>query len=92
MSDLAEAIEHFEQGLPLVAKQDEPGVPNYVRDARTVLDAARRVLEGEQVQWCEEHYSVTWDDWQTENYLYCQRNREGYLGRCSIVPKLLVDV
>ena len=83
MSDLAEAIEIQERQFRQLRQE-----PDAI--TKTIMDAARRVLEGEQVQWCEEHYSVTWDDWQTENYLYCQRNREGYLGRCSIVLVRLV--
>ena len=63
MSDLTEAIEH----------PDDYGV---IRPE--LLDAARRVLEGEQVQWCETHNNWPGHRQDTTS--------------CSIVPKLLVSV
>lgn len=49
-----QALARFAQGLPLIEKQAEDGVPSYIEDATLVVDAARayvRLLEeGREVE------------------------------------------
>ena len=81
VSDLAEAIDRFSRGARI-----------YLSDhhAELLEDAARRVLKGEQVQWCEGHRAPA------PGGLECVARWVPLFdpdedGPCSIVPKLLVD-
>jgi hypothetical protein len=52
--ELGEALKHFAFGLPLVAEQKGAGVPNYVQDALTVINAARLTYDRYQECDCDD--------------------------------------
>ena len=86
MSDLPEAIRWYEKAEPWHNEHSD-----------RMADAARRVLEGEQVQWCTVHLAGYLDGAPgCEFWMFAKVVKDRYGTAeprpCSIVPKLLVDV